>query len=567
MRRFLSKAAALSAVLFACLTVSAQEIRSVRTLCELYADGSADVSQIWDVSVVSGTEWYIPIGNLGKMTVSDLHVYEGDDEFISEGRSWDTQRSLVEKAGRCGILDKGSDGVELCWGQGSYGDHEWVVTYHLTGLVQSLKDCDAFNYMFVNPGLVATPQYVNLFISNDTEGPAWTEENVHFWSFGYEGECWLEEDGIAFESNGQVKQMIALVQFDKGLFSPTVERNIKFEKMRKKAFKGSSYASKGGGFLSGMDFEGVLTILAVIAIVFGAVFMGLRELVLKATGAVYKDKVFGTSKFDGYFREAPFGGNLAAGFYVFNNAYRTVFHPNAEKGIIGAYLLKWVMEGILKPLKDESGRKTKISFQIVDGDEPRTFEDSCEQELFAMVRSASGSNLILEDNELENWARINYKSFTSWKESVNMTGFSNKLLFGEARTPEAEQEEARRVIEFRNFLNDFTLAAEREVPEVGLWKNYLVFATLFGIADKVSNAMKKLYPTDFEKFSNETIGVNSAYMYNLVYFSSRLGENAFSKAESAEAEASAKARGGGGGHTSFGGGGGFSGGGFGGGSR
>ena len=285
------------------------------------------------------------------------------------------------------------------------------------------------------------------------------------------------------------------------------------------------------------------------------------------TGAIYKPKIFGTPRIDGYFREAPFDGNLAAGFYVFNNAYRTIFHPEASKGVIGAYLMKWTMDGVLRPIKDDSGRKTKVSFQIVEGDEPRTFEDSCEQELFDMVRTASGANLILEDKELETWAKLNYKSFLPWKESVDMTGFSNTLLFSESRTPEAGQEEARRIIQFRNFLNDFTLVAEREVPEVGLWKNYLVFATLFGLAEKVSEAMKKLYPADFEKFSNETIGVNSSYMYNLLWFSSRIGSDAFSNAESAKAAAEAKARGGGGGRTSFGGGGGFSGGGFGGGSR
>ena len=263
MRSFLTKAAVLAVLILPCLAAPAQEIRSIRTLCEVYADGSADVSQIWNVNVVSGTEWYIPVGNLGKMTVEDLRVYENGKEFISEGRSWDTHRSLDEKAGRCGILEKGSDGVELCWGQGSYGDHEWLVTYHLTGLVQSLKDSDAFNYMFVNPGLVATPQYVNLIISNKTGGPAWTEENVHFWGFGFEGESWLEEDGIAFESDGRVESMIALVQFNKGLLSPTVERDIKFEKMRKKAFKGSSYA-KG----SGIDFETLLIILALLALLF-----------------------------------------------------------------------------------------------------------------------------------------------------------------------------------------------------------------------------------------------------------------------------------------------------------
>ena len=54
------------------------------------------------------------------MEISDFHVYEGDEEreYLDEGRSWDSGRDLSQKAGRSGIVDKESDGVELCWGLG-----------------------------------------------------------------------------------------------------------------------------------------------------------------------------------------------------------------------------------------------------------------------------------------------------------------------------------------------------------------------------------------------------------------------------------------------------------------
>lgn len=568
MRHHLLKATAFSVAIFLYFLSGAQEIRSVKTICNLLPDGSADILQLWDATVVSGTEWYIPIGNLKNMSVSDLHVFEGDEEYISEGRNWKTNRSIEEKAGRCGIVDKGSDGVELCWGQGSYGDHEWLISYHVDGLVQSLKDCDAFNYMFVNPGLVAAPKYALLNITNGTGGPEWTEENVKFWGFGFEGESWLEDNTIILETDGQMQyrgSMIALVRFDKGLFSPSVSRNIKFKKMQKKAFKGSSYSS-GSGFywLNFLGGEDALFVICGLLAVLGVIFLVIREVFLKLTGFIYKKDIFGQTKFDGYFREAPFGGSIPAAFYILSHGYRTFSHPSGEKGLVGAFLLKWIMEGRLRPLKDESGSKTKISLQIVE-DATKEFPDSCEAELFDMVRKASGSNLILEDKELEIWARINYKPFLSWKDNVEIVGASGVSDFRAANG--SSEEEARRVIQFRNFLNDFTLVAEREVPEVGLWKNFLIFALLFGLADKVSDAMKKLYPTDFEKFANDTVGVNTAYMSNLLFFSNSISGRAFEKASDAKIQAEAKSRSGGGGRTSFGGGGGFSGGGFGGGSR
>ena len=113
------------AALAGTLAVYAQAIRDLDIRAVLRPDGSARITQVWDVNVVRGTEWYIPIDNLGKMSVTDLSVSENGQPFVSEGNRWDVDRSLEEKTGRCGIVEK-RNGVELCWGQGSYGPHVWT---------------------------------------------------------------------------------------------------------------------------------------------------------------------------------------------------------------------------------------------------------------------------------------------------------------------------------------------------------------------------------------------------------------------------------------------------------
>lgn len=45
-----------------------------------------------------------------------------------------------------------------------------------------------------------------------------------------------------------------------------------------------------------------------------------------------------------------------------------------------------------------------------------------------------------------------------------------------------------------NFMEDFSLLDERELPELVLWEKYLVYATAFGIADKVIEQIKAKYP-------------------------------------------------------------------------
>ena len=53
---------------------------------------------------------------------------------------------------------------------------------------------------------------------------------------------------------------------------------------------------------------------------------------------------------------------------------------------------------------------------------------------------------------------------------------------------------------FKKFLNDFGRFDEKELPEIILWEKYLVYASVFGIADKVSKTMKikfsELHPDD-----------------------------------------------------------------------
>ena len=223
------------ALLLATLPGLAQKINDVDVTVRLRQDGTASVTQIWDVEIVSGTEWYIPIGNLGRMEIDSLRVFEGEREFDSDGRSWNSDRSREEKAFRCGIVAKGSGGVELCWGQGEYGAHVWTATFVVRGLVQSLSDYDGFNFMFVNDELVAGPCHAKVTILNETGSEPWSAENAGIWSFGYTGTILFVDGTIVAESTeslGYSECVIVMCRFDKGLFEPVVSRDMTFEEIK-----------------------------------------------------------------------------------------------------------------------------------------------------------------------------------------------------------------------------------------------------------------------------------------------------------------------------------------------
>ena len=554
MKRFLTilLAAALG------FAASAQQIRDIDITVELQEDGSAWITQRWDVQAPSSTgwtEWYVPIGNLGDMTVSDLSVSENGQPFESVGDRWDVDWSRRRKAGKCGIVRK-RDGVELCWGLGEYGDHRWSARFKLTGLVQALDDADAFNFMFVNPGLAAEPQHVRVVISPAFECPQWTTDNTKVWGFGYYGDINVRSGNVVAESAEAFEyrsKLIALVRFDKGIFRPAVERGGAFDDMLQAALDGSSYGADDDSM---PWWAAIFFGLMAVAPIFLLIYAGIAS----ALGYKYKKSFFGKQKITGWYRDIPVEGDLFAAFYALEYGKRFAVQPSA-KNLIGALFLRWILDKHITVVADpKSTKRVNLSFA-----DDTSFPNDVEDSLYRYARAASGENLILEKNEFENWSRKNYTKMTAWPDRAKARGknwFHVKHYFVRGtQTTEEGAREACHVIEFKNFLKDFTLSNQRGAVEVGLWKDYLVFAQLYGIADKVAEQFKKLYPAEFQ----EVVGNTGLDTYTMLYVINHT--NAISSSALQNAYAKAGSVSGGGGHSSFGGGGGFSGGGFGGGGR
>ena len=110
-------------------------------------------------------------------------------------------------------------------------------------------------------------------------------------------------------------------------------------------------------------------------------------------------------------------------------------------------------------------------------------------------------------------------------------------------------------IGLKKYMEDFSMLNEREIPEIAIWEHFLVYATAFGIADKVIKQLKAVYKQLGRSFEfDESYG----YMYFMTNnnFSSSFTNSmssAFSSAYSSNYSSSYS--------SGFGGGGGFSGGG------
>ena len=127
--------------------------------------------------------------------------------------------------------------------------------------------------------------------------------------------------------------------------------------------------------------------------------------------------------------------------------------------------------------------------------------------------------------------------------------------------------ERKRLYAIRNFLNDFSKIDEKEIPEVALWESYLVYATAFGIGDKVLKNMKIKLENQQVDFSSSSVFLD-AYAWNTILNSASYLSNSVSAASKPDVHFSSSSGSSDSGSFSSGsgGGGGFSGGSSGGGS-
>lgn len=521
-------------------------------------DGSARVRETWQIDVSGDiTEWYRVVDNLGEMDVRSLRVRdEGGQWYRTEDGDWDVDRSRSQKAGRCGMVRK-SDGYELCWGVGSSGFHTYVAEYELLGLVKGHADADGFNYMFVARDQGSPPAYIQVKIYKP--GLGFSQENTKIWSFGFEGEINLVDSAVVAQTTAPFTQrsgLIVLAGFEKGLFRPALQESRTFDEVREAAFEGSAYAEARAGGKKSLEDRIIEFfcdhILYFLAGLFGLLaFLAVRKAVLRKRK---KKELFGGSEKDvNWFRDVPMKGNLQRA----NGILNAMKGSSDYKKLIAAYITRLFYRKAFEVTRDAKGRPVMRVLPLeVDPTEETSMDTDLEFDLYNFFMKAAGDNGLLENKELKRWAKQHRETVHNWYEKLDPA-----LTVWNVR-----KEDVRQVFGLKKFLKDFTLIEDRGVVQVQLWNDYLIFASLFGIADRVRKDFKQVCP---EYFQLSDVAQMMDRM-DASTFNTMVNVPAMYFADSARLYAEPSSGDswlGGGGSSSWGGGGGFSGGGSGGGGR
>ena len=529
------------------------QLRDLNIQVLLMRNGDARITETRQMAIDSeGTECYIVIGSLNGSEVCDLTVSDETGHAYDNIGKWDIERSRDWKAGKCGIVTK-HDGYELCWGLGDSGDRTYTTSYTVTNLVKGYDDADGFNYMFVTQGSSPLPDHVRLTIEPE-DSLQLTSENTGVWGFRYNGEVGFYDYQVVAESTEPFNSrsaMIVMCRFNKGMFEPADVRSGSFEDIRQTAFQGSDYVDE--------DEEWTIKdTLILLAIVFGFLVVpiiavaGYFIYVWRARRKVKKDLM--------WYREIPLDGNLQQTNDMLN-AYK--YFGADYNNLLSACILKLINLGAISIEQhlNEKGNNVQnfVIHDLKDADnQPRLLH-----KVHQIFQKAAGSDTVLEPNELKSFMKSNYN------QSV-VDSFINTLHTRTGLSSYKDRlDEVRQVFGLKKYLQEFSLIDERHVQEVSLWKDYMIFATLFGIADQVIKDMKQINP---EYFNMDQVAQQMADDMTLPTIYSTMQKStaraAMNKAEREAAREARRARSSGhGGHASWGGGGGFSGGGFGGGVR
>lgn len=502
--------------------VKANSIKNIDMDVFVEKNGDASVTETWKTTSNEGTEIYRGYAaksySISNFTVSD--DLGRNYEFLSD---WDTSGSFNDKAYKNGI-NYNDDGIELCWGISQYGNRTYTLKYNISNLVKQYTDNQGIYFNFLSS--IKAVDSVKITIHSDEP---FSLDNAKIWDFGNNGEINFKDGKIVLTAKNltESQYIVGLVRFEHNIFNISNITSESFDDVYDSAMSDVKDIEKPFEIkdiflllVAAIFFNPILWIVLLMIFInkFNKKSEKLTEFILgsrKRSG----DLDFGL---DGnvlpedvnYYREIPSNKDLERAYWVCLK-YSVIPEEKVKQGIIGAILLKWIKNGYITVLKMEKGILSfKDNNYAIDLTKITNVDNEIENGLLKILITAAGPNKILEAKEFKKWSKKNYSEVSSWFSSIDdqvelnlekeglitLTQETTQGMFGTSKNITIKnvnpklKEEAAQLKGLKKFLLDFSIMPEREYFEVKTWEEYLIFAQLMGIADKVAEQFSKIYP-------------------------------------------------------------------------
>ena len=482
--------------------VNAQDIKSIEMDINIDRDGVAHVTENWTIYTGENedlTEIYKPYYNYGKSEFKNFKVSLNNREFTYIN-NWDVDESFDYKSYKNGF-NYISDGVELCFGISTKGTtNTYKMSYDITNFVAGLNDSDMVYWNLIPKNLSDSPEqtYIKIYsdFSYSNDLPVWGYGNYGGYAYVYDGYIEMSLD----RNLDKDEYMTILVKFPKDTFDTSNNKiDENFDYYYNMAEDGAENYGGSGVFSSIFNF--ILENLFLILIIIFALFGGFYRKSRITTNGSYKIK-YGKEgkkipKDIPYFRDIPCNKDIYRAYWIAKN-YKIV---KKDTDFLGVVLLKWINEGIVRVEKKKKKGIFKKEESSLVLDKTKTITFQLEQSLFNMIDEASIDG-VLEAKEFKTWASNNYTEIYDWFKRV--LDYQTIKLYEEGKLTKISNskyevtsgllEEAKQLAGLKKFLKEFSRIHERSSNEVHLWKEYLMYAQMFGIAEEVAKELREIYP-------------------------------------------------------------------------
>ena len=309
------------------------ELSDITIEVELQEDGSGVVTEHRKMNMDDGTELYIVLDDLQDSKLLGFSV-----AGFQKMDPWQPEASLEEKANYYGTVGT-DDGLELIWGIGEYGENDYEVTYALSNLVRELEDGQGLLWNFDTfSDIPAEDLTVEI-----TGFEPFTEENVRFWGFGFEGDMQLEGNTIVWRAEEEVdssKDVTVLLQFPQGIFTTQANVGMTSEEQREMAMNGSAYNDEASSNTIPIIIVSLIAVFGGGATVFGVMYYKKLKQAREEAGQMRTgiERIKENKKV--LLEEIPYQGKDFAGIaYLLQEIDKGYFED-----YFSAYLLKWSYE-------------------------------------------------------------------------------------------------------------------------------------------------------------------------------------------------------------------------------
>ena len=528
---------------------------------DIYVDnnGTATVTETWNCTTSQGTESYHPYYNLGNSKIQNLTVSDNGTKYTTLS-SWNTSGTLSSKANKCG-LNKIANGVEICWGISSYGSHTYIVKYDITNFVSELTDSQMIYWTLIPYEFSNSIGEVDIKIYTDFQ----IADTIDVWGYGnYGGLAYVNNGNIYMKSDGRLntsEYMTILVKFPSNTFELSNKLNHSFDYYYDMAEEGTTKYEESGSFLN--------YVKAIIFVIFQLGFYLFIPIMVMIFSAIKKhstdfgivEKIYPQN--ETYYRDIPLNGDIFKVYYIAQQ-YKLVKN---KTDILGAIILKWLKEGIIKTENRGVGKifKKEETVILLGNSSNLQLSNSKETELFHMMYVASKDG-VLENKEFEQWCKKSYSRILGWfndilreqrdilvKEGLVICEDKGSIFGKKYKATQGLNEEAMKIAGLKKYLLEYTLIKDRQAIEVELFEDYLIYAQILGIAKQVQKQFEEIYPNMIEE-------TNFNSYDNLIYinYCASRGITSANSAKAAADRAAARSYSSGGGGFSSGGGGGGS---------